>query len=162
MASTCNKISNNNIFEKIRNKYLLKLIFDNIKLNIKLEIIKNNKNIKERLEIGINDYKEESMKIEIEILPKKYRGDKKLKFINFSNENEPYKHCHIYFGDNKSEIKRSFYCGKDNVSKIKIILDYKFSSFNKLFMGCKFIEEINFKKFRRDDIIDMNHMFTNC
>jgi len=147
---------------KIRNKYLLKLIFDNINWNKKLEIIKYSKNIQKKIEIGINDYKKEYMKIEIEILQKKYSGKKEIKFINISNENKAYNHCYIYFNDNASEIKRNFYTGKDNISKIKIILDYNFKSFNKLFMGCEQIKIINFKKFKRNVIIDMNHMFANC
>jgi len=86
---------------------------------------------------------------------------KKKKFINFSNA-EDESHCHIYFNDNNTEIKWNYLVKKDKVSKIKIILDAKFNSFNKLFFGCRIIKEINFIKFNRKDIKDMSYMFFNC
>ena len=78
MNSKPKNFSKNNIFMKIRNKYILKLIFDNLNWKKELEIIKYNKNIQERLEIGIIDYKKESFKIEIEIFPRKYKGKKEI------------------------------------------------------------------------------------
>ena len=69
-----------------------------------LEIIKYNKNIKNRINISIKDYKEYSeiySSIEIEIKPVK---NKFGKFINIKKENEKY--YHIYFNDNKEEIKK--------------------------------------------------------
>ena len=154
-------ISKNNLFEKIRSKYILKLIFDSIKINKSLEIMKYNKNIQERLEIGIDDYKDEYFKIEIEIFPKKYRGKYFIKFINISNlENKS--NYHIYFNDNNIEIKSIYFTGNDHVSKIKIILDKEFTSFNELFKECTTIEKINFIKFNRTDITNMNFMFYRC
>ena len=64
-----------------------------------LNIIKYNKNIKNRINISIKDYKEYSeiySSIEIEIKPvKKKYGE----FINIDKENEIY--YHIYFNNNK-------------------------------------------------------------
>ena len=81
------------------------------------------------------------------------------KFINM-NENEKY--YHIYFNDNKEEIKRNYFNKNDNVSKIKIIIDYQVKSFYKLFYYCKCIKYINFKKFCRNNINNMGSMFSRC
>ena len=39
------------------------------------------------------------------------------------------KYYHIYFNDNKEEIKRNYLDENDNVSKFKIIIDYQVKSF---------------------------------
>ena len=77
---------------------------------------------------------------------------------------------HIYFNDNKDEIKNKYrikeneddiikheyYIEEEHkVTKIKIIIDYQVKSFKKLFDDCKCIESINFKKFYRNNITDM-------
>ena len=76
------------------------------------------------------------------------------------NENEIY--YHIYFNDNKEEIKRNYLNEDDNVSKFKIIIDYQVKSFEKLFYNCKCIEYIYFKKFYRNNINNMGSMFSEC
>ena len=144
--------NNNNFLKKIRSKYILKQIFDNLKKKNFYILIKYNKNIKDRIGISIKDYKEYS-EIEIEIIPKENTYGK---FINMK-ENEKY--FHIYFNDNKEEIKRNYLYENDNVSKIKIIIDYQVKSFKKLFDYCKCIEYICFKKFYRNNITDMSSMF---
>ena len=104
-----------------------------------LDLIKYNKNIKDRLNISIKDYKDFSetySSIEIEIKPVKNEYGK---FINMS-ENEIY--YHIYFNDNKEEIKRNYLNENDNVSKIKIIIDYQITSFKELFKDCEYIKYI--------------------
>ena len=160
MNKGCNT-PKNNLFKKLGSKWLLKEIFDNLQNNKSLEIIKYNKNIQERLEIGINDYKNEYLKTEIEIFPKKYRGKKQIKIINIPNEVSK-SHYHIYFNNNLTETKKTYFTGSDNISKIRIILDNEFNSFNGLFFYCRHIEKINFKKFNRKDIIDMSEMFSFC
>ena len=45
--------------------------------------------------------------------------------------------------------------------KIKIIIDYQVKSFSKLFENCD-IKYINFKKFYRNNVIDMGNMFSEC
>ena len=120
-----------------------------------------NKTIQKCFGIDINTYINYNQQIELEIIPFSMRRRKKKKFINFSNA-EDESHCHIYFNDNSTEIKRNYLVKKDKVSKIKIILDAKFNSFNKLFFGCRIIKEINFIKFNRKDIKDMSYMFFNC
>ena len=51
---------------------------------------------------------------------------------------------------------------EDNVTKIKIIIDYQAKSFYKLFYWCKCIESITFKKFYRNNITDISRMFSYC
>ena len=117
-----NKTSNQmkDMFEKIRADYFLQKLFDNLGRKKILELIKYNKNIKRRINVGVNDYKEYSelySSIEIEIIPKMNEYDK---FIRINKGDEKY--YHIYFNDNKEEIKRKYINEDDNVRKIKKIL----------------------------------------
>ena len=75
-----NNFENITSINKVRSKYILAQIFDNLYQIKKLEIIRYNKNIKNKLNIKINDYKNEYSIIEIEIIPKE---NKYGKFINF-------------------------------------------------------------------------------
>ena len=93
-------------YENIKSKYILQKVFDNLEKKRTLEIVKNNKNIKKRINLNINDYKEYSEKyssIEIEIKPVNNISGK---FINIKEEDKKY--YHIYFNNNKEEIKRKY------------------------------------------------------
>ena len=146
--------------KNIKSNYILKLIYSNIPTNKSLKIIKYNKKIQNRLNISAKDY-EECCKtyspIEIIIIPvnKKYG-----KFINNSNENENF--FHIFFNDNKQEIKRNYIEENDKVSKIRIKIDYQIMSFEKLFYKCDCIKSINFTTFYRTNINNMKYMFYGC
>ena len=106
--------------------------------------------------MSVNDYKE-YCEIEIEIIPKK---GKYGKFIHINKNNKLY--YLIYFNDNKEEIINKYKIKeRDKVEKIKIIIDYQIKSFEKLFYKCCF-ESINFKKFYRNNVINMSWMFSLC
>ena len=79
--------------------------------------MKYNKNIKHIIDININDYKVYSS-IEIEIKVNKRDG----KFININKEDEEY--YHIYFDNNKEEIKNNYLFRDSSVKLIKIIIDF--------------------------------------
>ena len=101
------------VFKKIKSDYFLRKLFYNLLKKKSLDIIKYNKKIKERINISIKDYKEYSeiySSIEIEIKPVK---NKYGEFINIDKENEIF--YHIYFNNNKEEIKRN------NLKKKKIL-----------------------------------------
>jgi len=149
----------NNLLKNIRSKHVLKEIFFYLNKYKYFEIIRYNKYIQNKIEIGLNDYKE-YLKIEIEIIPKKNRAKKPINFINVSNEKRS--SYHIYFNDSTIETKRTDLTRNDDVSKIKIILDYEFKSFKGLFSDCKNCEKIIFKKINRRDIKDMSNMFKYC
>ena len=152
-----NKVESKDKFGKIKSKYILKQIFDNIQKKKSLEIIKYNKMIQNRMDINMNNYKEYSeiySSIEIEIIPAK---NKTGQFINLKKEEEIF--YHVYFDDNKEEIKRNILNEGDKVSKIKIIIDYQIKSFVYLFYLCPSIESIYFKKIYRNNINNMSHMF---
>ena len=100
----------NPILENINSKYILSKIYDNMTMKKKLKIVKYNKKIQNRLNLDVKDY-EEYCKIEIEIIPTK---DKYGKFINIKENDKLY--YHIYFNDNKEEIKNKY-----KIKKIKII-----------------------------------------
>ena len=119
------------IIENIKNKYILSKIYDNMTKKKKLEIVKYNKKIQNLLNLSVKDYKE-YCEIEIEIIPTK---DKYGKFINV-NENDKIFY-HIYFNDNKEEIKNKYKIEEeDKIIKIKIIIDYQVKSFKELFYKC--------------------------
>jgi len=145
----------------IKSIYILKIIFDKIKKTKLFNIIRYNKSIQNKLRISINDYKEYFEKftpIEIEVIPLK---NKYGKFINI-NAISDVSYFHIYFNDNKEEIKEYYLNENNNISKIKILIDYQITSFKELFSNCKCIESINFKKFYRDNITNMSYMFSGC
>ena len=151
----------NPITEKIKSDYFLQKLYDNMTKKKKLEIVKYNKRIQNRINLSVKNYKEYSetfTPIEIEIIPTK---DNYGEFIKI-NENDKLFY-HIYFNDNKEEIKNKYKIEeKDKVTKIKIIIDYQVKSFKELFDWCKFIESINVKKFYRNNITDMSSMFRGC
>ena len=126
-----------------------------------LETIRYNKNIQKRINININHYKaysEEYSSIELDIIP--VNGEYG-KFINIKEEDKKY--LHIYFNDNtKKEIENTYLDEDDNVSKISITIDYQIKSFSELFYYCDCIESIKFKKFYRNNVIDMSGMFYGC
>ena len=141
----------------IRSKYILKQIFDNLKENKLLEIVRYNKNIQNILNKGLQDFINEFSKIEIEIIPKE---NKFGKFISIPKKYESY--YHIYFNENKEEIKRQKLNEDENIFKIKVILDYKIKSLSHLFYKCKCIKKITFIKFNKKDIVKMSYMFCGC
>ena len=148
-------------FESLKSDYFLQKLYDNMTKKKKLAIVKYNKKIQNRINLSVKDYKEYSeaySSIEIEIIPAKGEYGK---FIN-NKENDKLFY-HIYFNDNKEEIKNKCEIEKeDKVTKIKIIIDYQVKSLKKLFYGCYCIESINFKKFYRNNITDMSWMFYEC
>ena len=135
--------------QSLKSDYFLQKLYDIMPKKKKLEIVKYNKKVQNRLDLGIKDYKEYSetySSIEIEIIPAKGEYGK---FININENDELY--YHIYFNDNKEEIKNKYEIKEeDKVTKIKIIIDYQIKSFNSLFKWCECIESINFKKFYRN------------
>ena len=145
---------NNNILKDIKSTYIMKMIFSNLEITKYLNIIRYNKKYQKRLEKTINDYIKAG-KIEIELIPiEKGYGE----FIQCEN----YDFYHIYFNDNKEEIKRNYLKENEKVSKIKIIIDYQIKTLNKLFRECECIKKINFISFNRTDITDMSFMFWGC
>jgi len=149
-----------NIFINLKSDYFLQKLFGYIQTRISLKIIKYNINLQKRLNININKYKDFSEKfssIELEIIPIQNEfGD----FIQIDEEDKKY--FHIYFNDNKEEIKKTELNKEDKVSKINIIIGYQIKSFKGLFSYCECIESINFKQFYRNDITDISYMFSGC
>ena len=104
----------NPIIENIKSRYILSKIYNNMTIKKKLLIIKYNKRIQNRLNLDVKDYKA-YCEIEIEIIPTK---DKCGQFININKNDKLY--YHIYFNDNKEEIKNQYEIKKrDKVRKIK-------------------------------------------
>ena len=153
--------SKSNIFENINSKYILEQILNNLGRNKSLSMIKYNKKLHIKLDININTYKEYVeifSPIEIEIIPNKiYYGI----FINFPKQKDEL-YYHIYFDNNTKEVKRNYLLNNENISKIKIIIDYQITSFSGLFYNCKCIKSIDFKKFNRININNMSFMFWSC
>jgi len=152
---------NQSILEKIKSKYILKRILDDLQENKYLEIIKYNKQIQNRLNMDINYYKNKSenfTKIELELSIDKNIGGK---YINITNNTDK-SYYHIYFENSKEEVNRYDISQHEKVKKIKIIIDGQINSFKELFRECKCIESINFKKFYRTNITDMSFMFYEC
>ena len=130
-----NQIKSNDIFENLKSNFFLEKLFNNLEKKKSLCLLKYNKNLRKRIKITINDYKEYSeiySSIEIEI---KLTKDIYGAFININNGIEKY--YHIYINYNKGEIKRNYLNENENVEKLKIIIDYQVKSFKGLFDFCK-------------------------
>ena len=153
--SGINSIAN---IQKIKSKYILKKIFNNLHKSKSFTIIKYNKKVQNKLDISVNDYKIYYNEIEIEIVPAKNKFEN---FINIQNKKEEI-YFHIYFNDSKEEIKRNYLKENEEVKKIRILIDYNIYSFKGLFSGCRCLESINFKRFYRNNINDMSEMFEGC
>ena len=127
----------------ISSSYFLKYLFSHITEKTKLKLIKINKNIQNKINISVENYKKynkEKTSIEIEITLEKSNS----KYINVE------------------KVDKKYYKNKYiDCNKIEIIVDYKVKSFKKLFSLCD-IQSIKFKKFYRNNIIDMDSMFCGC
>ena len=155
-----NNIKSKDMFKNLKSNYFLQILFNILLKKKSLDIFKYNKNIKNRINISINDYKEYFeiySSIEIEIKPAK---NKYGKFINIEKKDEIY--CHIYFDNDKEEIKRTYLKENDQIKTIKIIIDCQIKSFEMLFYSCKCIRFLYFKKFSRNNINNMKLMFSDC
>ena len=133
------KSKSKNKYDNLKNNYFLMELFGILPKKKSLEIIKYNKNIKERINININDYKECSgiySSIELEIIPTKIHYGN---FIKIKKDEEA--NYHIFFNNNKKEIKRNIF---EKADKVKVIIDYKVKSFNGLFFYIDCIESVNF------------------
>ena len=152
------EIKSKNILGKIRSRYILKQIFDSLHKKSFLKFSQYNKQMQKILKISIKDFQKYS-EIEIEITLKGYG-----KFINIPDNEEDREHFHIYFKKNKQEekIKRDYIKKEEKFRKIRVVIDYGFKSFNKLFSYCKYIKSINFKHFERNNIENMSYMFNEC
>ena len=95
----------NNKLRKVKSHYIIQKFFEYISERKSLEIIRYNKSIQKRINININHYKafsEEYSSIELDIIPME---GKYGKFINIEEEDKKY--FHIYFNDNKEDVKKT-------------------------------------------------------
>ena len=141
----------------IKSNRIVRQIFNNLLKKNCFRIIKYNKSFQNKLNLDINDYKKYS-KIVIEIIPLENQIGP---FIIIPKEEEQV-YFHIYFDDNKNEIKQYSLNESQKIKKIKIIIDNEIKSLSKLFEYCNCIKTIEFKRFFRNNINDMNHMFSGC
>ena len=95
--STNNRV---NSLKKIRCKYILSQIFNNINQVTKLNIIKYNKSLMNTLGVKIKDYINAFSNIEIEIIPVADPGDR---FIYLPNKKNLSNYS-IYFDDKKINL----------------------------------------------------------
>ena len=154
--------SRNKDLVSIKSKYILKQIFQLLLHKKFLKIINYNKNLQNRLDLSIKDYKEyEQVIIEVDIDKAEFNLDGIENYFLY-NKIFDKSYFHIYFDGNKEEIKRPYITLYEKVKKVKIIIDYEIKSFENLFYGCEKITKINFIKFSRKDITNMKNMFKEC
>ena len=84
MKQKNNNFHSNDIIKKIRSKYIQIKIFDNLEENKILNIVHYNKKYQKLMNINLKYYKNEFLKIEIEIIPKENIYGQ---FINISRKN---------------------------------------------------------------------------
>ena len=148
------------MLEEIKSKYILQHIFNIICERKMLQLIKHNKNDQEKLEISEIDYRKfTQIEIEIKLLQLDKFEENKFIFINLKEDQSFY---HIYFDNNKEEIKRTFVKRLERISIIKIVLEMEIKSLTGLFHDCICIQKIKIIKFNRNDIINLSSLFDNC
>ena len=153
--------SNKNLLNNIHSLFVINKLSQQINKRKILRVIRYNKELLEKFNISIDDYKKyNQIEIELELVPKKQMKGYKNEFIKYNILHGEY--FHIYFDDNKEEVKRNFITVKDKVSKIKILIDIEIKSLKELFYQCRCIKKIKFLKFKRKDIYNMSYMFSYC
>ena len=154
----------------IKSHYFMQLLFSYNKEIKNLKLLKYNKELQKREGINIETYKY-FRKIEIEIIPHKEKlqclreyiknpENVIYKFINYTNKDKPY--FHIYFNDSELEAYRNYIRLDENISKIKVIIDYKFKAISELFNKITGMKEIKFIRFNRNDCEKLTSMFYSC
>ena len=146
------------MLHKIKSKYVLKNITLNLSQKFYLLLFKYNKRLQKKLELTKKDYKTYNQ-IEIDIIPIDLEKNKKNTIINYFFDEKAFYHI---FLDDKEIKRKNYFKKKDNVKKIKVLIDMEIKSLKRLFAECKYIKEINFVKFNRKDITDMSYMFSGC
>jgi len=150
------------MLEKIKSQYCLNFIIKDHLTNKKyLSLFSYNNIFQKKLNISINDYIKAFYQIEIELsLINPLKEDKNF-FVQMKDDYEEFVNIYI---NNKKE-KRN-YITKDEYNgelpKIKIVINDGIYSLARLFKNCKCIKEINFTKWKRNDITNMYEMFMGC
>ena len=150
------------MLEKIKSNYIYKIVVKYIDECKVLKIINYNKKLQKRTNISITDYIKIS-EIEIELIFEGYNYLEQANFISpkfLSSQNSDF--VHFYLNNKLEEEKIPYNYLKEKINKIKIIMEYNIKSFANLFNECKYIKEIKFNKFHRNNIIDMQYMFNSC
>ena len=111
------KSKKRNTLIKVRSKYILAEIFAIIQTKKFLEMICYNKKLKKLLNKKKKDYKEEYLKIEIELFPIESNKINPLmnRFIKIDKNKESF--YHIYFNDETKEQKKYIIKKADKISK---------------------------------------------
>ena len=147
------------ILKKVKSKYIIMKIFENLKQNRLLDIIHYNKKYQKLMNKKIFDYQKAFSKIVIEVIPKENVYGI---FINNIYCKSIKSNVEIYFNDDKKEIKRESITKNDNVKKIRIIINHKIKTLYRFFSNCVCIKKISFIKFNKNDITNMSYMFNGC
>ena len=150
----------------IKSILILKKIFSHIEEGIKLKLLKHNKKYQDKLNLSTNDYKNYSNLIIIDIIPKDHFYGEENVFIKINKDISFY---HFYINGGTEDLGRNYYNQEDllkyknSIKKIKVTIDGdKIQSLGKLFDGCRYVKEINFKKFNSINIKNMSYMFCDC
>ena len=123
-----NNISNKSFsLMNVKSNYILKEIFDVLDTCKCLNIIRYNKMYQKKLEKDINNFKEEYLKIEIEIIPSANN------LTTFIEDWDKKGYFHYFINDNKEELKRNYILKMDNAQKITVKIDKEIKSFSRLF-----------------------------
>jgi surface protein len=156
------------MLKNIKSGYILKNII-HLHLNKRKYYLlaKHNKYLLKRLDLTLEDYIKLYKTIEIEIIPlpvSEIENTYTYQNYYFIKRKENKSIFHIYFNDDRTEVKRNYITKDDGdkIKKIKIEIDPELKSLKELFSDCVCIKEIKFTKFKREDFTDLNGMFYGC
>ena len=122
------------MLENIRSDFFLKFLCQHIKDKDKiLRLFQYNKCLQKKVKLSINDYKNKYYQTIIEIKPGETKSNiRENVFIRISRN--CYNNYHIFFNDDKTEIKRNYLEHNEKIGKIKVFIDYQVKSLKALFL----------------------------
>ena len=140
---------------EIKSNFTIKRIFAYVSNLKKLNLIKYNSKLQKTLNVDINNYKNTSNRIEIEIIPVIGLKFINLNFIEVNNDD-----ISIYFDDQK--VMRNNTKISDKIQKIKISFNSKKININGIFKGCTGIDTLKFIRCNNKHLTDFCRLFYDC
>ena len=146
------------ILNKIKSKYIIKIIFQFIKKHKKLNVINYNKKLQKDLDIKLKDYID-YYQINAEIIIMIQKNIKPIDKLIDINKNL----YNLYIDDKLFSIdSNNNNINKLKSSKLKFVIKNGCNSLMNLFQNLIYIQNISFIRFVIINITDMSSMFSGC
>ena len=159
-----NKSNMNNkciLFKYLINEFIFKLKYSYKYINR----IKNNRNLKNEIDISIKIEQEDiDNKKEIYFLSDKYYNFQEKKYIYCHEELKELNkgNTELYINNEKYEYQKYFIPQNKGLNSIKLKFKNNLKDCSYMFTGCEKIIQINLDNFNTEGVINMKRMFNGC